>query len=86
MRKLKSEKKFREKRKRDRELVKQFMENGLSEADAQSYLQMTDPTMSSMIEMAANEAISRKNQQKADSEKEDATEVKVEEESENVQG
>lgn len=59
MRKLKTEKRFREQRKKQKELIENLRENGMKEADIQSYMQMME--MSQMIEIAANDVVAKKN-------------------------
>lgn len=86
MRKLKTEKQFREKKKKKKELIESLRENGMKEADIQSYMQMME--MSQMIEIAANDVVAKKNMLKPKEEetetKEDTTEEK--EVDTNVQG
>ena len=59
MRKLKTEKRFREQRRKQKELIENLRENGMKESDIQSYMQMME--MSQMIEIAANDVVAKKN-------------------------
>lgn len=83
MRKLKTEKRFREQRAKKRNLIAELREHGKTEAEIQSYLQMLN--MSQMIEMAANDLVARKNTEKAIQEKDGAVDVPTEEESQDTQ-
>jgi hypothetical protein len=81
MRKLKTEKRFREQRKKQKELIENLRENGMKEADIQSYMQMME--MSQMIEIAANDVVAKKNMSTPKTEETTTEEKEVDN---NVQG
>lgn len=58
MRKLKTEKKFREQRKKEKAVIENLRENGMSEEDISGYMHMM--SMSGMIETAANDVVANK--------------------------
>lgn len=58
MRKLKSEKRFREQRKKEKELTQSLRDNGMSDREIAEYMQVL--AMSDMIETAANDVVAKK--------------------------
>lgn len=81
MRKLKTEKRFREQRKKDKAVIENLRENGMSEDDIAGYMHMM--SVSGMIETAANDVVANKLKTMEILKKDEETK---EEEKEDVQG